>query len=174
MLPKGAVDLKLSTERLVMSSVRRLADRNFVLRHLEGLDVVFAPSLQATAVVPELDAEAENLLEEIDGSASLKEVAARTRIDEFEAAKIACAMLFLGVIERAQPHSKLVPGAPPPAAFVPSDADGPELDLERHRPRGLQVAAPDGSGAARFASAGLPRTICLRSRFRLPRPRGRA
>ena len=42
-LPKGAVDLKLSTERLVLSAVRRIADRNFVLRHLEGLDVVFAP-----------------------------------------------------------------------------------------------------------------------------------
>jgi tetratricopeptide (TPR) repeat protein len=128
-LPKGAVDLKLSTERLVMSAVRRLTDRNFVLRHLEGLDVVFAPSLQATGVVPELDSETENLLEEIDGEASLKEAAARSRLDEFEAAKIACALLFLGVIQRAQPHASLVPGAPPPLAFVPSDADGPELDL---------------------------------------------
>ncbi len=128
-LPKGAVDLKLSTERLVMSAVRRLTDRNFVLRHLEGLDVIFAPSLQATAVVPELDADTENLLEEIDGKSSLKEAAARTRLDEFEAAKIACAMLFLGVIERARPHTGLVPGAPPPAAFVPSESDGPELDL---------------------------------------------
>lgn len=128
-LPKGAVDLKLSTERLVMAAVRRLTDRNFVLRHLEGLDVVFAPALQATAVVPELDAATENLLEEIDGSASLKEAAARTRLDEFEAAKIACALLFLGVIERTQPHTGLVPGSPPPAPFEPSDADGPELDL---------------------------------------------
>jgi hypothetical protein len=128
-LPKGAVDLKLSTERLVMSAVRRLTDRNFVLRHLEGLDVVFAPSLQATGVVPEQDAETENLLEEIDGKASLKEAAARSRLDEFEAAKIACALLFLGVIERAQPRTGLVPGEPPPAVFVPSDADGPELDL---------------------------------------------
>ncbi len=128
-LPKGAVDLKLSTERLVMSAVRRVTDRNFVLRHLEGIDVVFAPSLSATGVVPELGSDAENLLEEIDGKASLKEAAARTRLDEFEAAKIACAMLFLGVIERSQPHSRLVAGAPPPGAFVPSDADGPELDL---------------------------------------------
>ena len=35
-LPKGAIDLKLSTERLVLASVRRIADRNFVLRHLVG------------------------------------------------------------------------------------------------------------------------------------------
>ncbi|HET9314509.1 MAG TPA: DUF4388 domain-containing protein, partial [Vicinamibacteria bacterium] len=128
-LPKGAVDLKLSTERLVMSAVRRVTDRNFVLRHLEGLDVVFAPSLSATGVVPELDADAENLLEEVDGKASLKEAAARARLDEFESAKIACALLFLGVIERGQPHTGLVAGAPPPSVFVPSEADGPELDL---------------------------------------------
>ena len=128
-LPKGAVDLKLSTERLVMSSVRRVTDRNFVLRHLDGLDVVFAPSLSATGVVPELGSDAENLLEEVDGKASLKEAAARARLDEFEAAKIACALLFLGVIERARPHTGLVAGAPPPSVFVPSDADGPELDL---------------------------------------------
>src|SRR5688500_15252808 len=43
-LPKGAVDLKLATERLVLASVRRIADRNFVLRHIEGMSVVLAPS----------------------------------------------------------------------------------------------------------------------------------
>src|SRR5262245_15245316 len=35
-LPKGAVDLKLSTEKLVVAAVRRLSDRSFVLRHLES------------------------------------------------------------------------------------------------------------------------------------------
>jgi hypothetical protein len=128
-LPKGAVDLKLSTEKLVLSAVRRIADRNFVLRHLEGLDVTFAPSLAATASVPELEMDAEDLLEQIDGKATLKEAAARTKLDEFDAAKIACALLFLGVIERTNPHTGLVAGAPPPAAFEISDADGPELDL---------------------------------------------
>src|SRR4029453_8977042 len=34
-LPKGAVDLKLSTEKLVAASVRRIDDRGFVLRHLD-------------------------------------------------------------------------------------------------------------------------------------------
>lgn len=128
-LPKGAVDLKLSTEKLVLSAVRRISDRNFVLRHLEGLDVTFAPSLAATASVPELDGGAEDLLEQVDGTATLKEAAARTRLDEFDAAKIACALLFLGIIERVNPHTGLVAGAPPPAAFEISDADGPELDL---------------------------------------------
>src|SRR5262245_11290980 len=41
-LPKGAVDLKLAPERLFMAAVRRVSDRAFVLRHLEGLAVVVA------------------------------------------------------------------------------------------------------------------------------------
>jgi len=43
-LPKGAVDLKLSTERLVMAAVRRVGDRNFVLRHIDGLDAILGPT----------------------------------------------------------------------------------------------------------------------------------
>src|SRR4029079_701951 len=43
-LPKGAVDLKLATERLVMAAVRRVTDRNFVLRHIDGLDAILGPT----------------------------------------------------------------------------------------------------------------------------------
>src|SRR5436190_14449012 len=42
-LPKGAVDLKLSTERLIIAAVRRVSDRGFVLRHLESLETVLRP-----------------------------------------------------------------------------------------------------------------------------------
>lgn len=146
-LPKGAVDLKLSTEKLVLSAVRRIADRNFVLRHLEGLDVTFAPSLAASATVPELEMDAEDLLERIDGKATLKEAAARTKLDEFDAAKIACALLFLGVIERTTPHTGLVAGAPPPAPFEISDADGPELDLTATVHAAFKTQAPVASPA---------------------------
>ena len=41
-LPKGAVDLKLSTEKLLLAAVARITDRAFVLRHLESLGVVLA------------------------------------------------------------------------------------------------------------------------------------
>ncbi|HEY5908338.1 MAG TPA: DUF4388 domain-containing protein, partial [Vicinamibacteria bacterium] len=43
-LPKGAVDLKLSTEKLLLAAVARLSDRGFVLRHLESLAVVLKPT----------------------------------------------------------------------------------------------------------------------------------
>src|SRR5256885_11190062 len=37
-LPKGAVDLKLSTERLILASVRRVQDPGFVARHVGDED----------------------------------------------------------------------------------------------------------------------------------------
>ena len=100
-LPKGAVDLKLSTERLVLAAVRRISDRNFVLRHLSGLEGVLAPTGALAAVLPEIRAETAGLPAALDGQRSLKEAAARSRLDEFEAGKIACALLFLGLVEPA-------------------------------------------------------------------------
>jgi hypothetical protein len=102
-LPKGAVDLKLATEKLVLTAVRRISDRTFVLRHLEGLDVVLKPSSGQPSVRNEVEAETGGLLAQLDGQATLKEARGRTRLDDFEAAKIACALLFLGAVERVRP-----------------------------------------------------------------------
>jgi hypothetical protein len=100
-LPKGAVDLKLSTERLMLTAVRRITDRTFVLRHLEGLDVILRATPDLAALRPELEPETGGLLAQLDGVATLKEAASRTRLDDFEAAKVACGLLFVGVVERA-------------------------------------------------------------------------
>jgi len=97
-LPKGAVDLKLVTERLVLAAVKRIAERGFVLRHLGGMNVVLAPASGAS--LAEIQAEAAPLLAETDGRRSLKDAAARTSLDEFEAAKVACALLFLGLLTK--------------------------------------------------------------------------
>src|SRR6185436_5661193 len=39
-LPKGAIDLKLSSEKLFLAAARRVNARGFVLLHLGGLDAV--------------------------------------------------------------------------------------------------------------------------------------
>src|SRR5881396_2590555 len=89
-LPKGAIDLKLSTEKVVLAAVRRISDRAFVLRHLENLEVALA----------DVQAETGGLAEQLDGHRTLKDAAGHTRLDEFEAAKAACALLFLGLVGR--------------------------------------------------------------------------
>ncbi|HEV8254144.1 MAG TPA: DUF4388 domain-containing protein [Vicinamibacteria bacterium] len=124
-LPKGAVDLKLSTERLVVAAVRRVSDRNFVLRHLDSLDVVLSRVSGTDERWAELQSDASGLPDQLDGRTTLKEAISRTRLDEFEAAKVACALLFLGLVERTGA------GAAPSgegAMFTPADT-GEELDL---------------------------------------------
>jgi len=102
-LPKGAVDLKLSTERLFVTAVRRISDRGFVLRHLEGLDVVLKPTSGMEERIGEVQSETSALEVQLDGSRSLKEAAGRSGIEEFEAAKIACALVFLKLVEQGAP-----------------------------------------------------------------------
>lgn len=99
-LPKGAVDLKLSTEKLFLSAVRQVPDRAFVLRHLESLAVVLEPAEASASGIAEVQPEAHGLPAQLDGRRSLKEAAAQARLDEFEAGKIACALLFLGLVRR--------------------------------------------------------------------------
>ncbi|HEX9185755.1 MAG TPA: DUF4388 domain-containing protein, partial [Vicinamibacteria bacterium] len=98
-LPKGAVDLKLSTEKLLLAAVGRVTDRAFALRHVE-LSTVLEPAPEPEAGLAEIRAEVWPLLERLDGRRTLKDAIALTRLDEFEAAKLACAMIFLGIVRR--------------------------------------------------------------------------
>jgi hypothetical protein len=107
-LPKGAVDLKLSTERLLLAAVQRIDDRSFALRHLGGdLSVVLERVPEADATLSEVRAEVWPLLERLDGERSLNDAVALTRLDEFGAAKMACAMLFLGLVRRHKGEDEL-------------------------------------------------------------------
>jgi len=129
-LPKGAVDLKLSTEKLVLGSVARISDRAFVLRHIDGLGVVLAPTAQAQERIGEVRADVTPLLERLDGRRSLKDAVALTRLDEFEAAKLACGLLFLGVVSRAEAGGGTVaPGSEElDLAAAAQEAFGGEMD----------------------------------------------
>src|SRR5512136_1432779 len=61
-LPKGAVDLKLSTEKLLLSAVQRIPDRSFALRHIE-LATVLERVPEGEAALSEVRAEVWPLLE---------------------------------------------------------------------------------------------------------------
>jgi hypothetical protein len=98
-LPKGAVDLKLSTEKLLLAAVKRITDRAFALRHVE-LATVLEPSPDGESALSEVRADVWPLFERLDGRRTLKDAVALTRLDEFEAVKTACAMLFLGIVKR--------------------------------------------------------------------------
>jgi len=154
-LPKGAIDLKLPTERLVLASVRKLTDRNFVLRHLDGLEVVLTPGADLAARLSDLQPDAGGLPEQIDGKRTLKEAAALTRLDDFDAAKVACGLLFLGLVQRAPAEP---PGIVAEEAVVKLADDplfnmgepGEELDLSNTARESIEATpapAPDASPA---------------------------
>lgn len=127
-LPKGAVDLKLVTERLIVAAVRRIQDRSFVLRHIDGLDVVLVQAKDAGPKIAELDADTTVLPQRFDGRRNIKDAAAEARLDEFDAAKISCALLFLGFVEKTRASGLDATQGDSPALFAPGDL-GEELDL---------------------------------------------
>jgi hypothetical protein len=120
-LPKGAVDLKLSTERLLLAAVRRIPDRGFVLRHLASLGVVLKPAEAMNPRLLEIGVDTGGLPERLDGQRTLKEAASLTRLDEFEAAKVACGLLFLGLVTRAEDVGEA--GVPPAGAGGEGELD---------------------------------------------------
>ncbi len=148
-LPKGAVDLKLTSDALLVAAVRALSDRNFVLRHLEGLGAVLTLTPGGPGAAGDLPPEAKALLAQIDGECSLKDAAARARIEEFDAAKVACALLFLGLVERR--HLTEGAGGVAEPAFRLDDA--PELDLGETARAALSVAAPPAADDPFFVAA---------------------
>jgi hypothetical protein len=150
-LPKGAVDLKLNTERLIVSAVRRIPDRSFVLRHLGGVNAVLLPSAGLAALLPEIHAEVGRLPEQLDGTTTLKDAAAGAALDEFDAAKIACALLFLGAIELQAPAGEMAMEAEPDAAQAPADDEGAPSFIGDDEPVIATGAAPPAGADAPVA-----------------------
>lgn len=126
-LPKGAVDLKLPTEKVALAAVRRISDRGFVLRYIDDLQIVLRPNPATLDRLRDLQAEVGGLADHLDGVLTLKEAAAAARLDEFDAAKIACALLFLGLVERAT-HEDTTQEAEP---IFDLPVAGDELDLSQ-------------------------------------------
>lgn len=162
-LPKGAVDLKLSTEKLVLAAVARLTDRSFVLRHLESLGVVLAPTAEMSERIADLRPESGELPERFDGQRSLKDAAALTRLDEFEAAKIACALLFLGLLRKAETSASTASAGEEVdlaqtarMAFDPT-GKAPEAEAEAEPPFFVPEAATDETEALDITMPDTPR-----------------
>jgi septal ring-binding cell division protein DamX len=147
-LPKGAVDLKLSAERLLLSAVLRVQDRAFALRHVD-MATVLEPVPEGEAALSEIRADVWPLLERLDGRRTLKDAVSLTRLDEFEAAKTACALLFLGAVRPKAPggeeldlaqEAQIGFSAEPPMYTVPLEAVAPPVEPEA---TGFAFSEPD-------------------------------
>jgi hypothetical protein len=102
-LPKGAIDLELSTPRLMLNSIRRIQDRDWVLKQLDSLESVLSPgpSLESFIDSTKADEQAVEVLRLADGVKSIKQIGAVSPLGEFEVCKILAAALVVGALEKA-------------------------------------------------------------------------
>ena len=130
-LPKGAIDLELSTPRLIFNSVRRIQDREWVLEQLGSLDSVLSatPSLDSFLAKTTPDPGASEVLRLVDGVKSIKQIGALSALGEFEVCKILASALLSGALEKpaagdASAEEAASPPVPPPSeASLPFPAD---------------------------------------------------
>ncbi len=106
-LPKGAIDLELSTTRLLFASIRRVQDRDWVLRQLGSLDTVLSPTPELEKFLADTEPEplAGEVLKQADGVKTVKQIGAVSSLGEFEVCKVLAAALVAGALSRG--------GAPP-------------------------------------------------------------
>ena len=123
-LPKGAIDLDLSTPQLIYASIGRIQDRDWILRQLGSLDAVIAagPTLDNFIIETKADDQASEVLHHVDAIKSVTQIGALSRLGEFEVCKILAAGLVAGALTKA--GGAAVPGpvtAPDDAFSMPSE-----------------------------------------------------
>ncbi len=101
-LPKGAIDLELSTSRLLFASIRRVQDRDWVLRQLGSLDTVLTPTASFPQFLAETEPEplAAEVLKLADGVKTVKQIGSVSSLGEFEVCKVLAAALVAGALSR--------------------------------------------------------------------------
>jgi hypothetical protein len=101
-LPKGAIDLELSTARLLFASIRRVQDRDWVLQQLGSLDSVLTPAGDLDSFIAESHAEplATEVLRLADGVKTVKQIGSLSSLGEFEVCKVLTAGLVAGCLSR--------------------------------------------------------------------------
>ena len=139
-LPKGAIDLELSTPRLIFNSVRRIEDREWILEQLGSLDSVLSATSELEGFIAKTapDPSAGEVLRLVDGVQSIKQIGALSSLGEFEVCKILASAVLTGALEKSSTGSPFAgeqasPSAPPAseASFpFPGDAAGETTALD--------------------------------------------
>jgi hypothetical protein len=101
-LPKGAIDLELSTSRLLFASIRRVQDRDWVLRQLGSLETVLTPTASLQQFLSDTAPEplAAEVLRLADGVKTVKQIGAVSSLGEFEVCKVLAAAAVAGALSR--------------------------------------------------------------------------
>ena len=143
---QDASEFRLTIPRLVLELFLRSRDRNLILHYLGGADVPLARATAFDAEFPSfgLTADAESVVQLIDGERTAAEIASEAPADAFAVEKLLAALVTLGLV-----HPEFAPGEEPPAAPPFPPAAPPFPIEERERERADAVAAADEPAPAR-------------------------
>jgi hypothetical protein len=125
-----ASDFRLTIPRLVLELFLRSRDRNLVLHYLGGVDVPLARAPRFDAEFPSfgLTADAESVVQLIDGERTAAEISSEAPAEAFAVEKLLAALVTLGLV-----HPEFAPGEAPPAPF-PMPAAAPEEETPEPTP----------------------------------------
>ena len=101
-LPKGAIELDLSTPRLMFNSIRRIDDPDWVLKPLDSLEAILSPLSALSSFIQDTQADEQvaEVLRLADGVKSIKQIGSVSPLGEFEVCKILAAALIVGALEK--------------------------------------------------------------------------
>ena len=102
--PKVAIaDLGLSSRQLIYASICRIQDRDWVLAKLDSLDVVLTATENIEGLITETQATgpAAEVLRNVDGVKSVKQIGALSALGEFDVCKILAAGIVVGALSKS-------------------------------------------------------------------------
>lgn len=145
----GRASVRVSTESLLMEAARRIDEWTTLEQKIPHLGLV--PSLVSAeaeaGTALDLQPIEWEVLSEIDGQRSLREIAREVGRSEFDVGKIAYGLLTIGVVTLEEaPASAPAPGAAPPARRILEEAEQ-QLE-EKHYGAALQLLERTGESAA--------------------------
>ena len=113
---QDAGEFRLTIPRLILELFLRSRDRNLVLHYLGGADVPLARATAFDAEFPSfgLTADAESVVQLIDGERTAAEIASEAPADAFAVEKLLAALVTLGLV-----HPEFAPGEEPSSAAPP-------------------------------------------------------
>ena len=180
-LPKGAIDLELSTPRLLFNSIRRVQEREWVLEQLGSLGHGPLLGTRSAGQLPHRDQTraAGEVLRLVDGVKSIKQIGAISALDEFEVCKILAAAIQIRAIEKAS-APEVADAAPPPldpetpaASEAPAPAPDAGLPFSEDAVAETTVLKIGEGSIQPSAAEGLPQSPALDQAEKIVSPENR-
>jgi hypothetical protein len=111
-LPQRIVDLKLNTRQVIFQGILQLEDRRWVLSEIGSMEAVYSPDANLTEVTQglRLDSDVHQVIANINGTHTVRDLSSRSRLDDFTVGKVVAALKSLGLVEAVEHDAAASPG----------------------------------------------------------------